>query len=248
VTVDRRRFRSGQLAVDYFHSRFSDDNLRFWVPLFVEAAEIRPESRVLDVGCGTGGYSVAIAAATGASVTGLDEAERFVARAREQPGPVEFVVGDAERLPFPDGSFDRVLFSLVLHQIGDPEAAIREGARVLVHGGLVLVRTIAPEDAADRLPDRFLPSMAAADETRLIPIDDLVGMLQVAGFGHVSTTHVLRNAFLTLDDVERAMAAERARYDSVTDAEIEEARRRLREDGGPWVDPRRNTILVATRC
>jgi hypothetical protein len=73
-------------------------------------------------------------------------------------------------------------------------------------------------------------------------------MLQAAGFGHVSTRHVLRNAFLTLDDVERAMAAERARYDSITEAEIEEARRRLREDGGPWVDPRRNTILVATRC
>jgi SAM-dependent methyltransferase len=246
--VDRREFRSGRLPVDYFQTRFSEDNLRFWVPIFVEAAAIDAGHRVLDVGCGTGGYSVAIAASSGASVTGLDESERFVDRAREQPGRAEFFVGDAEQLPFPDGSFDRVLFSLVLHQVGDPEAAVREGARVLVGGGRVLIRTIAPEDAADRLPDRFLPSMAAADEARLIPIDDLVRMLQAAGFGYVSTRHVLRNAFLTLDDVERAMAAERARYDSITDAEIEEARRRLREDGGPWVDPRRNTILVATRC
>jgi SAM-dependent methyltransferase len=246
--VDRREFRSGRLPVDYFQTRFSEDNLRFWVPIFVEAAAIGSAHRVLDVGCGTGGYSVAIAASTGAAVTGLDESEGFVARAREQPGPVELVVGDAERLPFPDGSFDRVLFSLVLHQVGDLEAAVREGARVLVGGGRVLIRTIAPEDAADRLPDRFLPSMAAADKARLIPIDDLVRMLQAACFGHVSTRHVLRNAFLTPDDVERAMAAERARYDSITDAEIEEARRRLREDGGPWVDPRRNTILVATRC
>ena len=82
----------------------------------------------------------------------------------------------------------------------------------------------------------------------MIPIDDLLGMHEAAGFEHVSTTHVLRDAFLTLDEVERAMAAERARYDSITDAELEEARHRLREDGGPWVDPRRNTILVATRC
>jgi SAM-dependent methyltransferase len=248
VSVDRRSFRSDRLAVDHFHSRFSEDNLRFWVPVFVDGAAIGPGHRVLDVGCGTGGYSVAIAESTGASVTGVDESERFVARARGEAGPVAFVVGDAERLPFADGSFDRVLFSLVLHQVGDPEAAVHEGARVLVRGGRALVRTIAPEDAADRLPDRFLPSMAAADEARMIPIDDLVGMLEAAGFGHVSTRHVLRNAFLTLDDVERAMVAERARYDSVTDAEIEEARRRLRDDGGPWVDPRRNTILVATRC
>ena len=246
--VDRREFRSGRLPVDYFQTRFSDENLRFWVPIFVEAAGIAFEHRVLDVGCGTGGYSVAIAASTGASVTGLDESEPFVARAREQPGPVEIVVGDAERLPFADGSFERILYSLVLHQTADPEAALREGARVLVPGGRALVRTIAPEDAADRIPERFLPSMAAADEARMIPIDDLHRMLEAAGFEHVSTTHVLRNAFLTLDEVERAMAVERARYDSITDAELETARRRLGEDGGPWVDPRPNTILVATRC
>jgi SAM-dependent methyltransferase len=246
--VDRRRFRSGRLPVEYFETRFSDDNLAFWVPIFVEAAAIGAGHRVLDVGCGTGGYSVAIAAATGASVTGLDESEPFVARAREQPGPVEFVVGDAARLPFPDGSFDRVLFSLVLHQTGDPGAAVREGARVLVPGGRVLVRTIAPEDVASRIPERYLLAMAAADEARVIPIDDLVRLLEDAGFADVSTSHVLRNARVTLEEVERGLHAERARYDFVTDAELEEALRRLRADGGPWVDPRRNTILVATRC
>jgi ubiquinone/menaquinone biosynthesis C-methylase UbiE len=248
VTNHRRRFRSGRLPLEHFETRFSDENVRFWVPIFVEEAGIASGDRVLDVGCGTGGYSVAIAAATGAKVTGLDESDRFVARAREVHGPVEFVVGDAERLPFPDGSFDRVLFSLVLHQAADPEAAVREGARVLVPGGRVFVRTIAPEDVASRIPERYLPAMAAADEARVIPIAALVRMLEGAGFGHVSTRHVLRNANITVDEVERAMDAERARYDFLTDAGVDEARRRLRGDGGPWVDPRSNTILVATRC
>jgi SAM-dependent methyltransferase len=248
MTVDRRRFRSGRLPLEHFETRFSEDNLRFWVPVFVEAAAIAAGDRVLDVGCGTGGYSVAIAAVTGAAVTGLDESEPFVACARERPGPLEFVLGNAERLPFPDVSFDRVLYSLVLHQAGDPETAIREGARVLVPGGRVFVRTIASEDAGGRIPDRYLPAMAAADEARLIPIDDLVRMLESAGFEGVATRRVLRNARLTLEEVERGIQAERARYDFLTDAEVEEALRRLREDGGPWVDPRPNTILVATRC
>jgi ubiquinone/menaquinone biosynthesis C-methylase UbiE len=246
--VDRRRFRSDRLAVDHFHSRFSDDNLRFWVPLFVELAEIRPGSRVLDVGCGTGGYSVAIAETASAVVTGLDESERFVARAREESGSASFVVGDAERLPFADRSFDRVLLSLVLHQLEHPEAAVREACRVLCDGGMALVRTIAPEDAYDRIPERYLPTMAEADAARLPAIESLVWMLEDAGFGAFSTRRILRNKRLVLDDVESALRAERARYDFLTDEEVEDAVRLLREDGGPWVDPRPNTIIVATRC
>jgi len=245
--IDRRDFRSDRLPVDYFHSRFSDDNLAFWVPLFVEAAAIGATTRVLDIGCGTGGHSIAIAAATGAAVIGIDESERFVARARQQAGTVEFVVGDAERLPFAEASFDAVLLSLVLHQLERPQAAVDEAHRVLADRGRAVVRTIDPQDARDRIPERFLPGMAAADAARLPPIEELVRMLSQAGF-EVSKRRVLRNKPLTLEEVEHSLRAERARYDFLTDAEVDGALRRLREDGGPWVDPRPNTILVGTRC
>jgi SAM-dependent methyltransferase len=247
VTVDRRRFRSDRLPLDHFDSRFSDDNLAFWPPLFVELAQIRGGSRVLDVGCGTGGYSIAIAATASAVVTGLDESERFVARAREKPGKATFVVGHAERLPFDDAAFDRVVLSLVLHQLERPEAALREAFRVLGGGGIALVRTIAPEDAHDRIPERYLPRMADADAARLLPTDAIVAMLREAGFADVSVNRVLRNKHLSFPAVERALRAERARYDFLTDHEIEEALKRLREDGGPWIDPRPNTILTAVK-
>ena len=178
----------------------------------------------------------------------IDESERFVARAREDAGPVDFVVGDAERLPFADGSFDRVLLSLVLHQLERPESAVREAFRVLRPGGRVIVRTIAPEDVLARIPERYLPAMAAADAERLVPIELLVGLLADAGFADVSTRRVLRNKPLSLEAVESALHAERARYDFLTDREVADALRRLREDGGPWIDPRPNTILVGSRC
>jgi ubiquinone/menaquinone biosynthesis C-methylase UbiE len=130
---DRVAFRSDRLPIDHFDARFSEENVSFWVPRLVRAAQITPGLDVLDVGCGTGGFARAIACSVPARVTG-----------RPPPGTLGWVVGDAERLPFDASAFDRVLLSLVLHQLTDPGAAVAEAFRVLPGGGLVLARTIAP--------------------------------------------------------------------------------------------------------
>jgi ubiquinone/menaquinone biosynthesis C-methylase UbiE len=93
---------------------------------------------VLDVGCGQGIDLVRFAAA-GARVTGIDLTPRHVELARANlaarglEGTV--VVGDAERLPFADASFDRVSSNGVLHHTPGIEAALREIRRVLRPGG-----------------------------------------------------------------------------------------------------------------
>jgi ubiquinone/menaquinone biosynthesis C-methylase UbiE len=93
---------------------------------------------VLDVGCGQG-IDLANYAKAGARVTGIDLTPRHVElatphlRALEMSG--EAVVGDAESLPFPDESFDRVSSNGVLHHTPDMPAALREIHRVLRPGG-----------------------------------------------------------------------------------------------------------------
>jgi SAM-dependent methyltransferase len=148
---------------------------------------------VLDVGCGTGGFARAIASAAPAEVTGFDRSARFIDFARRRPRPpagaVRWVVGDAEQLPFAALSFDRVLLSLVLHQLADPRAGVAGAVRVLRGGGLVLVRTIAPEDVAGRVPQRFIPRMAAADAARLPSVEAITAWLAQAGFASV-TAHL----------------------------------------------------------
>lgn len=250
MPVDRTAFRSERLDVSHFARRFSEDNLAFWVPLLAEALRLGEGDELLDVGCGTGGFSRALAE-RGARVTGLDRAAAFLAVARGFEG-VAWVEGEADGLPFADASFDRVLLSLVLHQLAEPERGVAEAFRVLRPGGHVVVRTFAPEDAVDRVPERFVPSMAAADAARLPQIEAVVGWLEAAGFVDVQVERHLRNKQLDLAEEERSLRAEVAgRYAFVSDPELEEGLRRMREAaeaaGERWIDPRPAYLLAATR-
>jgi ubiquinone/menaquinone biosynthesis C-methylase UbiE len=93
---------------------------------------------VLDVGCGQG-IDLAEFGLQGAQVTGLDLTPRHVELARGHLASLEIggevVLGDAESLPFPDASFDRVTSNGVLHHTPDIRAALREIHRVLRPGG-----------------------------------------------------------------------------------------------------------------
>lgn len=93
---------------------------------------------VLDVGCGQG-IDVVNYALNGANAVGIDLTPRHVELARAHLDamglPGEVVEGDAEALPFPDGSFDRVSSNGVLHHTPGIDAALREINRVLRPGG-----------------------------------------------------------------------------------------------------------------
>jgi len=100
---------------------------------------------------------------TSAAVTGIDISERFIEFARDAPAPkrgaVAWKVGSAESLPVDQGSFDRAVLSLVLHQLANPKLAVAEAFRALAADGRVVIRPITPADVAARVPYRFFPLM-----------------------------------------------------------------------------------------
>jgi arsenite methyltransferase len=101
-----------------------------------------PGDDVLDLGYGAGPDSLVAAQMVGqeGSVTGLDMTPEMVAKARASAADlgvenVEFVESEAERLPFPDGSFDVVISNGVIDLIPDKDAVFAELFRVLRPGG-----------------------------------------------------------------------------------------------------------------
>jgi demethylmenaquinone methyltransferase/2-methoxy-6-polyprenyl-1,4-benzoquinol methylase len=108
-----------------------------WRRAMVDAVRPRPGQRILDVATGTGMVARALAR-RGAHVTALDQSEAMldVARARNDHG-VTFVRGEAERLPFEDGSFDALTFTYLLRYVDDPAATLHELARVVTPGGRI---------------------------------------------------------------------------------------------------------------
>jgi SAM-dependent methyltransferase len=98
--------------------------------------------RILEVGCGTGGLLVA-AARSGREIAGVDIASRWLVAARRRLADhrlsVPLLAASAERLPWPDGHFAAVVADSVLEHLDDPATALREWARVLRPGGLLLV-------------------------------------------------------------------------------------------------------------
>jgi ubiquinone/menaquinone biosynthesis C-methylase UbiE len=91
-------------------------------------------TRLLDVATGPG-YVAAVASQRGASVIGVDFSAAMVAEASRQYPGVEFRDGDAEALPFPNGSFDAVVMNFGLLHLGSPEQAFIEAHRVLRTSG-----------------------------------------------------------------------------------------------------------------
>ncbi|MET8825160.1 methyltransferase domain-containing protein [Streptomyces sp. NPDC004610] len=107
---------------------------------------LRPEDRILDIGCGPGTITADLAALVpDGHVTGLDHAPGIVDRARATAAArglanTAFTTGDVHALDFPDHSFDVVHAHQVLQHVGDPVGALREMARVTRPGGIVAVR------------------------------------------------------------------------------------------------------------
>jgi SAM-dependent methyltransferase len=130
-----------------YHRHFGDLTGQFADPLLT-AAGVGDGSRVLDVASGPGQVA-GKAAARGASVIGVDVSPGMVELVRRLHPDVEFRVGDAHRLPDPDGSFDAVVANLVMPHLADHARAVAEMRRVLVDGGRLALSTW---DAPGRSP------------------------------------------------------------------------------------------------
>ena len=107
-----------------------------WRRALVASVDAKPGALVLDVATGTGMVAAALRERYACRVIGVDQSADMLAAAQGRDGVFTGLVrARAERLPFPDGSFDHVTFTYLLRYVDDPSATLAELARVLRPGG-----------------------------------------------------------------------------------------------------------------
>lgn len=129
-------------------------NAHYNQPAMIELAGEVNGRRVLDAGCGSGPLSEALRA-RGAVLTGFDSSPAMVDLARQRLGQdADLQVADiSQPLPYPDGAFDDVVVSLVLHYLRDWTAPLAELRRVLKPGGRLLLSVNHPRILESSSPE-----------------------------------------------------------------------------------------------
>lgn len=147
---DDVRSRFAPVAQNYSRSTFHAG--RRGLEEVVDLAAPQPGEIALDVATGTGNAAFALAGGL-ARVTGLDLTPEMLGEARRVAGErgianVDWVIGDAQALPFPDGAFDVYMVRAAPHHFPDLPLALREAARVVKPGGRACFIDCAPPAAA----------------------------------------------------------------------------------------------------
>ena len=202
-------FHSVASRYDIMNDLMSGGLHRAWKAFTVARAGIRPGMRVLDIAGGTGDLARAFAKAAGATgevwLTDINDSMLRVGRDRlmDRGMVLPVAVCDAEKLPFPDGYFDRVSVAFGLRNMTHKDRALAEMRRVLKPGGKLLVlefsrvaKPLAP--VYDWYSFKILPWLGSkvagdaesyrylAESIRMHPDQDtLSGMLRTAGLDRV---------------------------------------------------------------
>ncbi len=113
-----------------------------WMERVAEALGGHAISSIIDLGCGTGRFTQALADRFGAHVVGVDPSDKMLMQANAKPAHprVAFVKGAGEKMPVANASADLVFSSMAFHHFVDPDQVAHELQRVLRAGGAVSIR------------------------------------------------------------------------------------------------------------
>lgn len=168
------------------------ENVALWMDVIASHVKDRQIKTILDLGCGTGRFSEALAVRFDAEVVGLDPSTRMLEQARRKlrDSRVRYETGRAEEIPLPDNSVDLVFMSMVYHHFTDPPGAANEIRRVLRDEGIVFLRA----GTRDHIPVypyvEFFPQSRPILNRCLPSIASVKDVFEAAGF-HAASVDVI---------------------------------------------------------
>jgi len=164
------------------------------LPALRELLALTGGSRLLDVGGGAGA-ATALFAAGARRVVVLEPDSRKIRFGRRRRPAIEFVEGHAERIPFPDESFDRAVAVVSFHHVEDPDRALQEARRVLAPTGRLVLHELYPENHSGVFP-RLLGRRTDPNAPHFYEPQDLRRRVEGHGFREVSIRDGVRGYFV----------------------------------------------------
>lgn len=167
------------IGVDYNSTRRADP---FLSERFLSLLSLEKNSQCLDVGCGSGNYTAALADRGECSFYGVEPSEVMLNEARRKSGSVQWMSASGENLPFENEFFDAALASLTIHHWKSIEKGFAEVSRVLKKGGNFIIFTAFLEQMENYWLNHYFPVMLK-DSIAVMPSRKIVeNALNFAGF------------------------------------------------------------------
>jgi ubiquinone/menaquinone biosynthesis C-methylase UbiE len=147
-----------RIASQYDRGRRGED-LELWGNETKRLANLEEEDIVLDLGCGTGLYTVGTGRESDALMLGMDPAVGMLDQAREKSRDVHWFNGIGEWLPVRNGLLDCIFSSQVWHHIQDRQGTADECGRALKDDGTVVIRTIGHRQLHQKVVFKYFPEI-----------------------------------------------------------------------------------------
>jgi ubiquinone/menaquinone biosynthesis C-methylase UbiE len=148
----------GKIANEYDKGRQSE-NIKLWGEETKRLAGLNNDSLVLDLGCGTGLYTLGIGAEADCKMLGMDPVPSMLGQARGKSKDVHWFNGIGEWLPLRTQILDCIFSSQVWHHIEDKQGTANECSRTLKLGKTVIIRTIGHSQLHKKVVFRYFPEI-----------------------------------------------------------------------------------------
>jgi ubiquinone/menaquinone biosynthesis C-methylase UbiE len=183
--------------------------LQLWLNTVASHLKGQKINTILDLGCGTGRFSNALAVRFDAQVIGIDPSMKMLeqARSKQHDARVRYQPGRGEAIPLPDGSVDLVFMSMIFHHFDDTTLAARECRRVLREDATAFLRAGTRERISSYPYVDFFPASRPVLEQCLPTCPEVLQVFEAAGFRTVAVELVTQQIAPSFERYAEKLAA-----------------------------------------
>lgn len=204
-----------QIANMYDYSRhLSRKSLEHVLKFIAEKIDFHRGIEFLDLGCGTGRFSIPIAVRLGYSVTASDRSKEMLSKGieKDEDSLVNWISIDASSLPYCECAFDVIFMFHLLHHVDKPLNVVKECYRVIKPNGKIINRYGPIEDIRDDPEHTFFPGALEIDETRTPTVKQVEDWFRAVGFRNILSSTLIQQSNTSAEErLERV----KSKYTSV---------------------------------